>query len=193
MTPPNASESSEAAKAAEAEMNAELQDQARERRGAHFAAEICFLAFIGIIVVWAFIEALSYKIVSSRTPFVIMVPLLILITIHAGRLWKVRDEFHPGRRISSAIRGDNPIFSKIVVFSGWMVFLVGIITVCGHLVGVFVFCLILMRFVADESWELTLIGAAGTTLFLFTVFEFIFNIDLYRGLVLRWFLGYRDF
>ena len=38
-----------------------------------------------------------------------------------------------------------------------------------------------------------MIVAAGTTLFVFGVFEFIFNIDLYRGLVLRWFLGYRDF
>ena len=43
--------------------------------------EICFLGLVGLVVVAAFIEALGYKLVSSRTPFVIMAPLLILIAV----------------------------------------------------------------------------------------------------------------
>lgn len=163
------------------------------KRGNLYALEICFLAFIGLVVVIAFLEATTYKIVSSRTPFVIMVPLLILIAIHAGRLWRARAEFHPGRRIAMALRGKNATMNKVVGFSGWMVGLVIIITIFGHYVGVFLFCVILMRYLAAERMVLTLMVAAGTTLFIYGVFEFLFNIDLYRGLVMRWFLGYRDF
>lgn len=169
-------------------------DQAEQaRRGNLFALEICFLAFIGILVVFAFFEAMTYKIVSSRTPFVIMVPLLVLIAIHAGRLWRARAEFNPQLRISTALRGGNQTFNKVIGFAGWLVALVLIITVFGHYAGIFLFCVIMMRFVAGEDWKLVLLVAAGTTLFIYGVFEFIFNIDLYRGLVLRWFLGYRDF
>ncbi|MGB3406248.1 MAG: tripartite tricarboxylate transporter TctB family protein [Jannaschia sp.] len=167
--------------------------EAREQRGRLFALEICFLAFIGIFVAGAFLEATTYKIVSSRTPFVIMVPLMILIVIHAARLWRIRAEFSPGRRISAALRGQTPNVNKIVAFSGWMLGMLVIITVFGHFVGIFVFCVVLMRFLEAESWKLTLMVAAATCVFLFGVFEIAFNIDLYRGLIPRWFLGYRDF
>ncbi len=165
----------------------------KDRRGNLFAAEICFLAFIGVVVAAAFLEATTYKIVSSRTPFVIMVPLLILIAIHAVRLWRVRSEFHPKRRIAMALRGQNSAMNKIVGFSGWMVSMLVVITLLGHYAGVFLFCVVLMHFLEAERWKLTLLVAAGTALFIFGVFEIAFNIDLYRGLIPRWFLGYRDF
>lgn len=168
-------------------------ETAQEPRGNLYALEICFLAFVGVVVALAFVEATSYKIVSSRTPFVIMAPLLILIAIHAWRLWSIRAEFHPGMRIYTAIKGGTRNFNKVVGFSGWLVGLVIIITVFGHYAGMFLFCVIMMRFLAGEKWVLTLVVAAGTTLFIYGVFEFIFNIDLYRGLVIRYFLGYRDF
>jgi hypothetical protein len=165
----------------------------KERKGNYFALEVCFLSFVGIIAVIAFLEAFSYKIVSSRTPFVIMVPLLILIAVQALRLWGARSEFDPVARISTALRGGNANLNKVVSFSGWLLALIVIITVLGHYVGMFLFCAILMKFAGGESWKVTLTVAAGTTLFIFGVFELIFNIDLYRGLVLRWFQGYRDF
>lgn len=193
MTRPIESRPLQAAERAREESAKKMGSDAGENRGALYALEICFLAFIGVVVIVAFIEALSYKLVSSRTPFVIMVPLLILIAVHARRLWRIRAEFHPGRRIADALRGGHPTFSKVIGFAGWMVGLVLIITIFGHYAGMFLFCAVLMRFVAGERWVLTLIVAAGTTLFIFGVFELIFNIDLDRGLVLRWFLGYRDF
>ena len=165
----------------------------KDKRGNLFALEVCFLAFIGIIVVVAFLEATTYKIVSSRTPFVVMVPLLILIVIHAMRLWRARSAFDTRRHIITALAGKNAIINKVLVFSGWMIGMVTIITLMGHYAGVFAFCLILMRFFGAESWKLTLFVSAGTVLFLFSVFEIAFNIDLYRGLIPRWFMGYRDF
>jgi hypothetical protein len=192
VTPPVESETIAAADNARDEAEARMAKE-RDQRSNLFAIEICFLAFISFVVVIAFVEALSYKIVSSRTPFVIMVPLLILIVVHMRRLWKIRVHFDPKVRIAAALRGGDAKMNKIAVFSGWMVALVIMITIFGHHAGVFLFCVILMRFIAGESWKLTLIVAAGTVLFIFGVFEFVFNIELYRGLIVRWFLGYRDF
>jgi len=171
----------------------DVQAAEKEKRGNLYAAEICFLVFIGIIVVWAFLEATTYKIVSSRTPFVIMVPLLVLIAIHATRLWRIREEFSPGRRISGSLRGGNISLNKVVSFSGWMIGMLLVIAVLGHYAGIFLFCVILMRFLEAESWVLTVAVAAGTVLFIFGVFEIAFNIDLYRGLIPRYFMGFRDF
>jgi len=165
----------------------------RERYGNRFALEVCFLAFVGLIVVLAFFEALTYALVSARTPLVIMVPLLILIVIHAVRLYRNSGGLRTREHIVHAVTGGSPHLKKVVGISGWMLGLVAIITVLGHYAGVFLFCTILMRALAGESWKMTLLVAAAATLFIFGVFEYVFNIDLYRGVVIRYFLGYRDF
>ena len=76
--------------------------------------EICFLAFVGILVLMAFAQAISYELVSSRTPFVIMVPLLILIGV-PGAAAAARRRRVGGRRdgIRATLRGENPVFSKL--------------------------------------------------------------------------------
>ncbi|MGR3495985.1 tripartite tricarboxylate transporter TctB family protein [Citreimonas sp.] len=158
-----------------------------------FALEVCFLLVVGVLVVLAFLEATTYAMVSARTPFVIMVPLLALIVIHAVRLWRASGGFEVRERVSDTLRGGSVHFNKVIGFSAWMVALVVMITVLGHYAGIFAFCVILMRFLAGESWKMTLLVALGTTAFIFGVFEVIFNIDLYRGLVVRYFMGYRDF
>ncbi len=171
----------------------EDEAERRERRGNLYALEICFLTVVGLFVLWAFVEALSYKIVSSRTPLVIMAPLILLIGIHARRLWRVREDLGVRARVDAALKGGHAHLNKVVGFSGWMVALVAMITVFGHFAAIFAFCVILMRFLAGERWRLTLIVAAVTTLFILGVFEYAFNIELYRGLIARWFMGYRDF
>ncbi len=175
------------------ETSPEAVEAAKTRHGNMFALEICFLAFIAVVTVAAFFEALTYKLVSSRTPFVIMAPLFVLIVIHARRLWRVREEFDVKARLSSALGGRTPGFNGVLGISAWMVALVLMILILGHYAGIFLFCAILMRFLAGESWGLTILTAAATTLFIFGVFEYIFNIDLYRGLIVRYFLGFRDF
>ncbi|MDU8941803.1 tripartite tricarboxylate transporter TctB family protein [Ovoidimarina sediminis] len=175
------------------ETTPEAAEAAKTRHGNMFALEICFLAFIAVVTVAAFFEALTYKLVSSRTPFVIMVPLLILIAIHARRLWRVREGFDPRARIAKAFGGQVGNFNKVLGISTWMVGMVLMILVLGHYAGVFLFCVILMRMLAGEEWMLTVLTAAGVTLFIWGVFEFIFDISLYRGLIIRYFLGFRDF
>jgi hypothetical protein len=165
----------------------------RHPRGNLYALEICFLGFIAFFVLVAFVQALGYKLVSSRTPFVIMVPLGILIVVHALRLWRARSEFHPGARIREALSGMTPGMNAVLGISAWMLVMVLMILVLGHYAGIFLFCVILMRFLAGEKWLLTILVSAAATFFIFAVFEYAFNIDLYRGLIVRYFLGFRDF
>jgi len=165
----------------------------RERAGRYYALEICFLAFIAVVTLVFLWQATGYKLVSSRTPFVIMVPLLALIVVHARRLWRIRADFRPQARIRAALSGATPEVNSVFRISLWMTLLVFMIWVLGHVVGIAVFCIILMRFLAKESWPLTLIVTILTAAFIYGVFEYAFNIDLYRGLILRYFLGFRDF
>ncbi len=168
-------------------------DRERHPRGHLYALEICFLGLVAVIVVFAFVEALSYKLVSSRTPFVIMAPLIVLILIHGLRIWRVRADFRPGARLREALSGKVANLNKVLGISGWMIAMVAMILILGHYAGIFLFCVILMRFLAGEKWWLTLVLAGGTTFFIFGVFEYVFNVDLYRGLIVRYYLGFRDF
>ena len=158
-----------------------------------YALEIIFLAFVFILVFAAFIEAFSYKLVSSRTPFVIMVPLLILIVVHGVRLmggdaWR-EVRFHLGE----TVRGRYPTFYKLFGLSLSFVVLGVIILIFGHFIGIFVFMVYLINVMGKEKLKLALIISVVATAVIFLLFEKGFNIELYRGLVFRYMAGYRIF
>ncbi|MCG6901251.1 MAG: hypothetical protein LJE68_01085 [Rhodobacter sp.] len=155
--------------------------------------EICFLAVVALVVVAAFFEALTYQLVSSRTPFVIMVPLFVLIVIQARRLFRVRGKADFGGRVRLALAGKVPDLNKVLVMSGWMVVLLTLIVVLGHYAGILIFAFVLMRVLAKERLVLAVTVAVVTTAIIFCIFEIGFNVELYRGLVWRYFAGYRDF
>jgi ABC-type multidrug transport system permease subunit len=105
----------------------------------------------------------------------------------------VRSEFDVRGRIARVTAWNNRRFKSVAGISAWMVILVLMITVFGHYGGIFLFCVILMRFLAWETWLLTLLAAGCTTFFIYGVFEFVFDVELYRGLVVRYLMGFRDF
>lgn len=155
--------------------------------------EICFLAVVGLVVVAAFFEALTYQLVSSRTPFVIMVPLFALLVVQARRMYRERGKADFRARIRVALAGGVPALNKTVGLSLWMCGLLALITVFGHYAGILAFGLILMRWLAGESWTMALMVAVISTALIFVVFEIGFDVELYRGLLWRYFQGYRDF
>ncbi|MDH3264049.1 MAG: hypothetical protein OEM24_08630 [Paracoccaceae bacterium] len=167
-------------------------DGIREGSDIH-TLESVFLTIVGLIVLAAFVEAFSYKLVSSRTPFVIMVPLLLLIVFQsyritrAGALREIR--YHAG----AALRGRYAVFGKLSRLALAIVGFFVVVYAFGHYIGVAAFVLFLMRRLARERLALSLIVALGTTLALFGIFEGLFGVDLYRGLFFRWLMGYRDF
>jgi fatty acid desaturase len=166
---------------------------AENTRANMLTLEICFLAVIGLMVVAAFLEALSYKIVSARTPFVIMVPLILLIVVQARRLFVVRHDADFNHRLKMAVTGRMPDLNKVVAKSGWMAGLLVAVVVLGHIAAIAIYSFVLMRLVAKENLKLALIVTVATTLFIYVLFEIGFNVELYRGLIVRYFLGFRDF
>jgi hypothetical protein len=148
---------------------------------------------VGIAVLLAFIEATSYELVSSRTPFVIMVPLLLLIGFQWLRLWRSADRRGMGDRLAWALKGGSRTFHKVLGMCGLFAALMAGILVAGHVLATFLFIVGLTRGLARERWKVSLLVALGTVGLLYLLFEYGFNVTLYPGLVARYFMGYRDF
>ncbi|KMK65041.1 hypothetical protein [Puniceibacterium sp. IMCC21224] len=177
---------------AAADPGAVLQDETERRKGL-ITLEICFLAFIGVLVFAAFLEATSYSIVSSRTPFVIMVPLFALIVVQGYRLGKRREDSDFVTQLRRVCGGGHAHFSKVLSMCCWMVALMVLILIFGHLVGIAAFSFALMWWVAKEKFLLAACVAVGTTFALYVLFEIGFDVELYKGMIYRYFAGYRLF
>ncbi len=176
----------------EQEPKRRLPDGIRKGSEIH-TLESVFLTIVGLIVLAAFVEAFSYKLVSSRTPFVIMVPLLLLIVFQSYRITRVGALREIRYHVGAALRGRYEAFGKLARLGLAIVGLFFVVYVFGHYVGVAAFVLWLMIALAGEKPVFSLLVAAATTAALFLVFEYVFNVDLYRGLFFRWLMGYRDF
>lgn len=158
-----------------------------------FSLEVIFLCFVGGLVILAFVEATTYKLVSSRTPFVIMVPLMILIVVQMLRVASGEHGQGIRARAGRALRGGNALINAMTGISLWMAAYGIFMLLAGHYVASFAFIALLVRRAAREPLKLALILAACTTAAVFVVFEYGFQIELYRGLIYRWFAGYRVF
>ena len=156
------------------------------------ATEVWFLACLGALVLAAFMEAFRYEVVSSRTPFVIMTPLLFLMVLQA---WRTRSASRAARAgdmpvAGSATDGDagnigSMLFSMAALFV--------LIAVLGHFPGILIYCFLSMHLLAREKPVVSAIVSISATAALFAVFELAFNIEMYDGLVFRYLQGYRDF
>jgi hypothetical protein len=158
-----------------------------------FVLELCFLLFLLVVVTIAFFEAMTYKIVSSRTPFVIMVPLLILLVVQVVRSVRTSGDQTIKQRAVRAFRGRNTNFRKINALAAWIVALGVTIQIFGHYIGIASFMFLLMWMVAKQRVMTSLVVTLVTTAVIYLLFEQGFNIELYRGMFFRYLAGYRDF
>ena len=157
----------------------------------HATLEFCFSLFVGIVVLAAFISSLTYDFVSARTPIVILIPLLILSVVQIKRAWNaVSAELNLKADLVNIFSLKNKEFNGIAGFFGWMIFLLILIFVTGHYVGMAVFMFFLMYLVAEEKLLLSLIISVVVTIIIYMLFEHLFNIELYRGLIFRIWAGY---
>lgn len=164
-----------------------------ESQNNRFALEVCFLAVLGIIVLGAFLQALSYPLVSARTPFVIMVPLLALIAFQAFRLLQMRGSYHPLATIRNVLAGHVPFVRKLAGLHVWMLGLFVMINLAGHYIALATFIFMLVWREAKERLLLAVVLSLATTAVMFGLFEYGFHIGLYPGLIYRYFAGYRIF
>ena len=105
--------------------------------------ELCFVAVVSLIVIAAFISALSYEFVSARTPIVIMVPLIILIGAQFVRAIKASRIVDVSSVLSTVAKGNSKTFNRAAGLIGWMAFLLALIIVAGHYVGIAIVMFIL--------------------------------------------------
>jgi hypothetical protein len=152
--------------------------------------ELSFILFITLLVAAAFLRSLTYDFVSARAPLVILVPLLILCGVQLKRAWSNSRGENVKARLAGVAKLHNQEFNGIAGFLGWMIVLLILIYVTGHFVGIFAFMFFLMNMVAREKLVLSLSIAGGVTLIIYLLFEHLFNIELYRGMIFRIWMGY---
>ncbi|MEQ8488288.1 MAG: hypothetical protein RLP08_24890 [Marinovum algicola] len=157
------------------------------------ALEVCVVLVSIALILGAFLEAFSYEFVSSRTPFVIMVPLLTLLVIQLVRLLKVRGPAQVSGCVAAAFNGKVPAFNKKINLLIWFSVMLFVIVLGGHYAGLTVFVFVMTWFLSKERLAVSLAVTLGTVVAIFLVFELGFDIDLYRGMIFRHLAGYRVF
>lgn len=149
------------------------------------ALELVFISVVGLFVLGGFIAAIGYDFVSARAPIVIMVPLLLLIAYQFNKSRKEAQGHVVLQEMSRAFKGANPEFNSVARFIGFMGLLLFLIWFAGHYVGISIFMFVLMYWISREHPVLALLVSIGVTILIYLLFEYGFNIELYRGYLPR--------
>ncbi len=149
------------------------------------ALELVFISFVGLVVVGALIAALNYDFVSARAPLIIIVPLLMLIGVQFNKTRRQAEHHVVLKQLSHALTGRNSKFNTVLRFVAFMTFLLLLIYVAGHYVGISVFMFVMMYWISRERQILALLVSVGVTVLIYFLFEHGFNIELYRGYIPR--------
>ncbi len=155
--------------------------------------ELLFLVIMLIAVLIAFISAWGYHPISARAPLVVMTPLIILMVFQGIKLLKATDQTYFRDFYEGLVRGKNVDQIKILKFICWMVMLSVLIYITGHYIGSGLFMFILLFFYGKEKLRISLTLSIVATVILFVLFEIVFGIELYRGMIYRFFMGYDVF
>ncbi len=149
------------------------------------ALELVFISIVGLVVAGALIAALNYDFISARAPLVIIVPLLILIGVQINKTRGQAEHHVVLEHLSHALKGRNSKFNTVLRFVAFMSFLLLLIYVAGHYVGISVFMFVLMHWISRERLILALLVSVGVAVLIYFLFEHGFNIELYRGYIPR--------
>jgi hypothetical protein len=146
--------------------------------------DLLFCLFLILLLVVFFIAAKDYSWASRRAPFVIMVPMVLMV---AGQTWAVIVKL---RRLRSAqstgmatLKLDPRDVTKASQILIWLVLLLVFFYVAGHLGGTALFLFVFLRFVSRESLRTAAFVAIGVTASVYVLFERILLISLYEGWV----------
>jgi hypothetical protein len=146
--------------------------------------DLLFCLFLGLLLIVFFIAAKDYSWASRRAPFVIMVPLVLMV---AGQTWAViakirrmRNAAGPGMATPKLDPRDVTKGSQILI---WLVLLLVFFYVAGHLGGTALFLFVFLKFVSRESLRTAVLVAVGVTASVYILFERILLISLYEGWV----------
>lgn len=147
-------------------------------------AEFIFIVAVGLITLAAFFAALGYELVSARTPLTILVPMLILIGVQFRRVQKKVTVADLRGELRRVVSGQRPRFRETFVLMFWMIFLIAVIWLVGHFAGMAVFMFVMLRVVGKQSMLMSVGVTAGVTIAIYVLFTHVFNLELYRGLLI---------
>ena len=164
-----------------------------EHKNRHKASELLFVALMAIMVIASLIAMSGYSFVAARPPLVIAIPLLILILIHGLKLYLRPPSIAILRELELLFLGGNNDTYRVIAIFAWMILFLMFVIIFGHYPGMCVFIFMLMKFVSTETTKLAVSVSLGTTGFIYLLFTFILEINLYSGLVYRFYKGYQIF
>jgi len=117
------------------------------------------------------------------------VPLLILAAMQIRHYYLATRGMSFPVVIGQIISGHST-FSNVAAFCGWIVFLLVLIYLTGHYVGIATFMYILLSYIAREKTGLSVSISLGVTLFIYVLFEHVLGMELFRGMIYRLSAGY---
>ena len=113
-----------------------------------------------------------------------MIPLAIMLLIEALQIiQKLRSLKRVDPTLSLVPKIDRHKLRKASQILVWLIVLLGMIYIGGHIGGIAIFLLIFLKFVSRESWKITIGVSVGLTIGVFFLFEKILGILLYRGII----------
>jgi len=155
--------------------------------------EVIFVALLILVLVAAIFEAWTYSFVAARPPLIILGVALLLVIIQARRLRKGIVGVLIGEELKKSLQKKDSVVRKVAAITGCMLALVAAMVVAGQHIAVGLFIFILMYYVSKESFKLSFNVALGTIAVIFLLFEWVLDIELYRGIVYLLLNGYKVF
>lgn len=147
-------------------------------------AEFIFIVALGLITIAALFAALGYDLVSARTPLTILGPMLILIAIQFNRVRKKVTAAELHGEVRRVVSGQRARLRSAFALMFWMFFLLAVIWLVGHYAGMAVFMFVMLRMVARERPLMSIGVTVGVTVAIYVLFAYVFNLELYRGLLI---------
>jgi hypothetical protein len=111
--------------------------------------------------------------------------MLILIAIQFSRVRKKVTAANLRGEVRRVVNGERAHFREAFALMFWMFFLLAVIWLAGHFAGMAIFMFVMLRMVAKQKMLMSVGVTAGVTIVLYALFSHVFNIELYRGLLIN--------
>jgi len=156
----------------------------KDRRHKNIRADLWFCLFLLALLAVFFTATISYKPVTRRAPMVVMIPLAFMLVgqlcliIRKIRRLKPKD---PNTDLFPSIEKQK--IHKSIQILVWLVLLLAMVYLVGHVGGIAVFLFLFLKFVSQENWKISLCVTTGVTIGIHVLFERVLMIPLSGGLI----------
>lgn len=146
--------------------------------------DLLFCLFLIAMLVVFFVAVFGYSPLTRRAPMVVMIPLAAMLLGQTVITTKKFNRLKSASPVFSFFPKDlHENFKKGVQVLAWLVFLLLVIYLAGHIAGIALFLLIFLRFVSKESWLLAVSVSTGIPIAMHILFEKFLMIQLYQGFI----------